>query len=115
MDKRVNVYLKKHAAAKIELEFTGRWRVIHNDSDSRLELECFALYPHEVAIGYEDIEYNPSWFQRLLGKKPRYTSDSIYIKKTKLIWNFGYVSTDGLVVEEVYNNVCGVDDDIRVR
>ena len=110
MDKQVNVYLRSQHLAKIPLEFTGRWRVVSYDSTSRLELECFALFPHEVVISYEDVKtlvYKPNWLKRLFGYEPIYTSERVYTKKNKLIDSYGYVSDSSLVVEEVYNNVCG--------
>ena len=110
MDKQVNVYFRSQHLPKIALEFTGRWRVVNYDSTSRLELECFALYPHEAVVSHEDVKklvYKPNWLKRLFGKKSIYTSERVYTKKNKLIKSYGYVSDNSLVVEEVYNNVCG--------
>ena len=120
MDKQVNVYLKRQAAAKIALEFTGRWRVVNEDHNIRLQLECFTLFPHEVVDSFYDREvlvYKPNWLKRMFGHKPLYKSDRVYIKKNKLINNYGYVNNDALVVEEIYTNICGSyhQDEISIQ
>lgn len=99
----------------LDIDFTGRWKVVDDGDDPKLRIECFYLRKErrERYTGEKEYitYYSPNWFMRLLGKKEAYRIREHKEHYTKWIHPLGYVYSDDLVVEEIYINTCGVMND----
>lgn len=98
-----------------DVDFTGRWKVVSDGDNTKLELECFYLRMErrERYTGEQEyIKYDsPNWFMRMLGRKDVYRIRDQVEYYTKWVHPLGYVDSDNLIVEEIYINTCGVMND----
>ena len=116
-NKTVTCNLKRNTP--LDIDFTGRWKVVNVDGDTKLKLECF-FWREETWKRYTgEVEhvtlYSPNWFQRMVGKKPIIECRKVRESYKKRIHPLGYVDSDDLIIEETYDNMCSATDATQHR